>query len=394
MARRWGAFWAKPRPRAGRPNAAALHRRLGRAPDPVCASGRKLASTFWGRAWCENLERYHDYSNRLPRGRTYLRQGAIVDLELAAGRVTALVTGSALYEVRIDIEPVSPGHVSKLRERCAGGLSSVVALLEGRIDDDVMAAVTEPQSGLFPEPSQIRLSCSCPDWATMCKHVAAVLYGIGVRLDRQPELLFTLRDVKPDALVNLTADLATAMRPPDAGATLDAADLSAIFGVTIADTPSLGHALEQAGSQQPSKLADAPPRGRARERAETDCRHPNEHAQWTLAELARQSNRSLEEIVAFALDLVLRSPSDRPPHPRPDLRPRPRPSAARPSKQQPLDDLVLQVLRDRGYPMSGPELRSIMGTTPTALRAALLRLVERDAIRWSGRARTIRYWPT
>lgn len=373
MARRWDTFWAKPRPRARRPTDVALHRRLGRAPDPVSASGRKLASTFWGRAWCENLERYHDYSNRLPRGRTYLRQGAIVDLHIAAGQVTALVTGSALYEVRIDIDPLSPAHVSKLRKRWAVGLSSVVALLEGRIGDDVMAAVTDPRTGLFPEPSQIRLSCSCPDWATMCKHVAAVLYGVGVRLDREPELLFTLRDVEPDSLVDVGTELATVVMPPDAGPVLDPADLDAIFGVTIADTPS---------------------RGRARGRAEPDRRQPDELAEATLAELARRSGRSLEEIVAFALGHVRASSSDRHSRPRARTQARRRPLPSRRSKRSADDDLVLQALRDGGRPMSVSQLRAAVSGTPVALRAALQRLIERGAVRWSGTARTTRYWAT
>jgi hypothetical protein len=387
MARRWGTFWAQPRPRARRPNDAALHRRLGRAPDPVCASGRKLASTFWGAAWCENLERYHDYSNRLPRGRTYLRQGAIVDLQIAAGRVTALVTGSALYEVRVDIDPVAPGQVSKLRKRCGGGLSSVVALLEGRIGDDVMEAVTEPHSGLFPEPSQIHLSCSCPDWATMCKHVAAVLYGVGVRLDREPQLLFTLRDVKPDALVGLGAGLATVVGPP-AGPVLETEDLGAIFGVTIEDTPPRGRCFERAEPGQGSDRADTGPRDRPRKRTRTARMKPEERAQWTLADLARHSNRSLEEIVAFAIGHAPTSPSDRYAPPRT----RRRPSSSRPSQRKAIDALVLQALRDRGTGVSGSELCAIVGNTSTAVRGALLRLIDSGAVRWTGRARATRYW--
>lgn len=371
MARRWGAFWAEPRPRARRPADKALERRLGRAADPVSASGRKLASTFWGRAWCDNLERYHDYENRLPRGRTYLRQGSVLDLHIAEGTITAVVIGSALYDVRIEIDRVEPGRFSALRKRCAGGLSSVVALLEGRIGDDVMAAVTEPRTGLFPEPSQIRLHCSCPDWATMCKHVAAVLYGVGVRLDREPALLFALRGVEADSLVGAGVGIATVAGAGGVGPELAAGDLSAIFGVTIDDAPPV------------------PPRGRTNgkpERIPPVEWDPDEVATWTIGELAARGGRSLAEIVAFAVAqepaLALRLPA-REPEPK-----RPR----RPSKADTLEDLVLKTLRAFGGKLTGDKIRVKVGGTPMQVRTALLRLIERGEIRWSGTARATRYW--
>lgn len=289
MARRWDAFWAQPRRRVRAPTDKALQRRLGHAPDPVSASGRKLASTFWGQAWCDNLERYHDFENRLPRGRTYLRQGAVLDLHVAAGKVTAVVVGSSLYDVRIDIDPVSSAHWEALRERCAGRLSSVIALLEGRIGDDVMAAVTEPTTGLFPDRREIRLSCSCPDWAAMCKHLAAVLYGVGVRLDRQPDLLFTLRGVQPDALVGAGASLGASVGSGAAGPMLAAADLGAIFGVTIDDGAS---ASRSGAAPEPARPV------------EPGAWHPEDVAAWTLAELVRHGQRSLAEVIAFAMDQV------------------------------------------------------------------------------------------
>lgn len=384
MARRWGAFWAEPRPRARRPADKALERRLGRAADPVSASGRKLASTFWGRAWCDNLERYHDYENRLPRGRTYLRQGSVLDLHIAEGKITAVVIGSALYDVRIDIDRVAPGHFSALRKRCAGGLSSVVALLEGRIGDDVMAAVTEPRTGLFPEPSQIRLQCSCPDWATMCKHVAAVLYGVGVRLDREPALLFTLRGVEADSLVGAGVGIAT-VGAGGVGSELVAGDLSAIFGVTIDDAPPV-----PAGRATNGEPEHTPP-------VEWD---PDEVAMWTIGELAARGGRSLAEIFAFA---VAQEPASASAHefnralaaafePQLRARKRPRPPAQRPSKADTLEDLVLQTLRAFGGKLTGDKIRVKVGGTPMQVRTALQRLIERGEIQWSGKARATRYW--
>jgi uncharacterized Zn finger protein len=169
---------------------------------PVEIEGRKIASTFWGQAWCTHLEKFSDYSNRLPRGTSYVRHGAVCHLEIAEGEITAKVSGSSLYDVRINIEPLKNRVWQEIRSRCAGQIGSLIELLQGRISKDVMAVVTEKSMGLLPQPGEIKFSCDCPDWADMCKHVAAVLYGIGNRLDYEPELLFTLRGVDPTELID------------------------------------------------------------------------------------------------------------------------------------------------------------------------------------------------
>ncbi|MCH9680178.1 MAG: hypothetical protein K0V04_01990, partial [Deltaproteobacteria bacterium] len=235
MPERWSYDWG--RRSSPRPELDELQQRLGRDPEPVSGEGRTFVATFWGKAWCANLERYRDYANRLPRGRTYLRKGLVLDLAIDRGQVTALVMGSELYEVRVKIGAVAAKRWGALRKACAGGLSSVVELLGGRISDDVMEAVTAAGTGLFPEPQDIELDCSCPDWATMCKHVAAALYGVGVRLDQQPDLLFVLRGVDPEQLVGSTNELVreVAFERQLSG------DLSDIFGVHISDAqPSEG----------------------------------------------------------------------------------------------------------------------------------------------------------
>ena len=230
--RRRASFWSyAPRVHQPTPKSEALAKRLGRAPQPVHGEGRKLASTFWGRSWCTNLERYHDYANRLPRGRTYLRQGAVLDLDIARGCITALVMGSQLYTQKIEIVPVTASKWTAIRKRCAGQLGSLIELLEGRLSDDVMKAVTEPGAGLFPEPKEIRMTCSCPDWASMCKHLAAVLYGVGLRLDTAPELMFVLRGVSADELVDAGGLVSASVDERR----IPAAELSEIFGVRIDD---------------------------------------------------------------------------------------------------------------------------------------------------------------
>ena len=167
----------------------------GQQVSPVKITGRKIASTFWGKAWCDNLESYSDFSNRLPRGRTYVRNGSVVDLQIEPGKITSMVSGSHLYRITIQIRPVDVPRWKKLQEECGAGIGSVVELLQGRLSTSVMSVVTSRENGLFPAPAEIEMSCSCPDWAGMCKHVAATLYGVGCRLDREPELLFKLRQV-------------------------------------------------------------------------------------------------------------------------------------------------------------------------------------------------------
>ena len=173
----------------------------GHAGSPVVIEGRAIATTVWGKAWCTNLERYSDFDNRLPRGRTYVRNGSVVDLQVAPGRVTARVAGSSLYRVDVTVTRMPKGQWAALCAECSHGIDSLVELLQGRVSKGVMEHICKPGSGLFPAPQQLRFDCSCPDWANMCKHVAAVLYGVGARLDHQPELLFELRQVDQQELV-------------------------------------------------------------------------------------------------------------------------------------------------------------------------------------------------
>ncbi len=208
-------------------------RKDGQDIQPVRVQGRTIARSFWGEAWCTNLEAYSDYSNRLPRGRTYARNGSILDLQLVEGRIDALVSGSRLYEVGIRIDTLPAARWSAIQEECAGQIDSLVELLQGQLSRGVMEVVTRAGTGLFPSPREIRLSCSCPDWAVMCKHVAAVLYGVGNRLDHAPEMLFSLRGVDPSAMVEEAIERGLSQRRQARGRVLEVDDLSSVFGVDI-----------------------------------------------------------------------------------------------------------------------------------------------------------------
>lgn len=238
----------------------------GRAAEPVQSTGREIAKTFWGKSWCRHLEQYSDFSNRLPRGRTYLRNGSVVDLVVTHGRIEAVVAGSQVYDVAIAITPLAPEKWRAIKRDCSTSIGSLIDLLTGRMADDVMRRLVQPDDGMFPSPRQIKLKCSCPDGARLCKHLAAVLYGVGHRLDSRPELLFLLRGVDQQELVASATkeSVSRAIRgaAPDA---LAGDDLGAIFGIDLgakatAPVPAKTRATPR---KTPRKTQVAKPRGKA-----------------------------------------------------------------------------------------------------------------------------------
>jgi len=235
----------------------------GQPMSPVLIEGRTIACTFWGKSWCDNLESYSDYSNRLPRGRTYVRNGSVIDLQITSGTISAQVYGSSLYRVTITIAALDRKSWQEFKSRCAGKISSLIDLLQGRLDKGVLAEITRKPDGLFPAPKEIKLSCSCPDDARLCKHVAAVLYGVGARLDSQPDLFFTLRHADLQELI--TAATATATEATSTTAdtpdSLAAEDLSALFGIDIDTTPV---SPAKAPTARPPQAAKRPSPTRAR----------------------------------------------------------------------------------------------------------------------------------
>jgi uncharacterized Zn finger protein len=246
----------------------------GRVVSPVVIEGRKIAKTFWGKSWCDNLERYSDYANRLPRGRTYVRNGSVLDLQIAPGAVAAMVSGSDLYHVQVKVGVVPKARWSAVCKDCAGAIDSLIELLQGRFSHAVMARICDEKTGLFPSPREITFTCSCPDWASMCKHVAAVLYGIGARLDEKPDLLFALRKVdQQDLIAKAGQGLPRSRKGPAAEKVLDTGDLSEMFGIEMARITKPGaaarapavrtQARSAAQSTRPGRSATSARRSRA-----------------------------------------------------------------------------------------------------------------------------------
>jgi len=254
----WKPYVSVAKRRAQAEKAVKKATRAGQDMQPVAIEGRAIAKTFWGKAWCDNLEAYSDFENRLPRGRTYVRNGSVIDLKIEPGEVRALVMGSSLYQIKIGIAAVPESHWKSLAKECTGSIASLVELLQGKLSKAVMERICQPKTGLFPAPKDIRLDCSCPDWATMCKHVAAVLYGVGARLDTQPELLFTLRRVDANDLVTRAAELSVKTRKtPARGRVLDDSRLADVFGIEM-DAPEVSPDTKKKAGTRKSKVAEPP----------------------------------------------------------------------------------------------------------------------------------------
>lgn len=170
---------------------------------PVVISGNKVAKTWWGIAWNKNLESYADYSNRIERGRAYVRNGFVLDLRIEPENVTAIVAGSGRnpYNVKISINALSKTTWKKITELCGRSIANIDQLVQGKFPKELETLFTQKGEGLFPSPKEIKFSCDCPDWAYMCKHVAAVLYAIGARFDDDPALFFKLRNIEIEALI-------------------------------------------------------------------------------------------------------------------------------------------------------------------------------------------------
>jgi uncharacterized Zn finger protein len=231
----------------------------GRKLNPVRIDGNSIARSFWGKAWCDNLESYSDYANRLPRGRAYVRNGSVVDLVIVPGEIQALVSGSDLYRITIKIQPVRRAEWKALKTDCAGRVGSLIDLLQGKLSGKVMEIMTRREAGLFPRPTEIGLSCSCPDWAGMCKHVAATLYAIGARLDEIPELLFVLRGADHLELVTEATESVTAGVSTSVGDStmLAGENLEDVFGIEI--EPAALDAAHSAVSKSPKSRTSKRP---------------------------------------------------------------------------------------------------------------------------------------
>ena len=207
--------------------------------EPIIIEGRTISSSWWGKAWCDNIDIYADFDNRLPRGRNYVRSGCVVDLKIEYGVIKALVVGSRPkpYRVQINIKPFSDNEVKAFEDKCRNNFESVEDFINGRFPDSFKKYFTSSSLNLFPKVKEMKFSCSCPDWAVLCKHVAAVLYGIGRKLDDDPMLLLRLRGIDTasfsEKIVNREAEklaLSSSISLPP-GRAMDMEEASLLFSV-------------------------------------------------------------------------------------------------------------------------------------------------------------------
>ena len=232
----WPAYVSVAERREKAESAAVKAKKSGAVLTPIAPFRGALAKTFWGKAWCDNLANYSDYANRLPRGSSYVRNGSVIDLQVTPGEVRAQVMGSSLYKVSVSVAAVPEKQWKTICTDCSGSIDSLVELLQGKLSNAVMERICKRGSGLFPSPKEISFDCDCPDYASMCKHVAAVLYGIGTRLDQQPELLFSLRRVDArDLVAQAEVGLKPSSKRMAPGKVLDDALLGDVFGIEMAE---------------------------------------------------------------------------------------------------------------------------------------------------------------
>jgi len=277
------AYWGYPRYVSVGEKRAKAERKLKQlrkknpAIHPIVIAGSAIAKTWWGKSWNLNLERYADYSNRIGRGRSYVRHGAVLDLLITPGQVKSLVQGSRAkpYSVIIKIKGIGKNIWKNMKAACAGKLDSLPALLAGEFPKALGEIFTARGEGLFPSPKEIEFDCSCPDWAYMCKHVAATLYGIGARLDEDPGLFFKLRKVKVDDVIQQTvkdqSDKLLKKAEKASARTIAESDLSGMFGIDMEEN------IDFDSPKTAKKVSDArkaPPKAAKRTKAKASKRKP------------------------------------------------------------------------------------------------------------------------
>jgi uncharacterized Zn finger protein len=256
-----GYYGWKPYVRVAQRQAKALKkiktlRKKGMNIQPIELENRKISTTFWGKSWCKHIESFSDYENRLPRGRTYVRNGSVCHLSIEKGKISAIVVGSYLYNIEIDIQPLPLEKWLEIKKKCSGQIGSILELLSGQLSDSVMNVVCHQKQGLFPLQGEINISCSCPDWASMCKHVAAVLYGVSSRLDRLPEQLFLLRGVNHEELIDISASISKSIeKGKSTSQRIADSSLEDVFGIEMENKPCLKTASsKEKTSSLPSRL--------------------------------------------------------------------------------------------------------------------------------------------
>ena len=219
-----------------------LEKTLGRKLEPIILTSSKLATSWWGIMWNKNLERYATFSNRIGRGKTYVRNGLVIDFQIKYGEVNAYVQGTrkAPYKVTVSIDNINSKIVEKIKLSCQGKIETMEQLLEGSFSKDLADIFMVEGVGLFPEPKEIHFGCSCPDWTDCCKHVSAVLYAIGSKLDVNPSLFFTLRgldldDFLKDVIINKTDNLLEKGKNCNSKRIIKEKNINDLFQINIED---------------------------------------------------------------------------------------------------------------------------------------------------------------
>jgi uncharacterized Zn finger protein len=349
--------------------------------QPVVVTGRSLAASWWGKAWAGNLERYSDYSNRLPRGRSYLHSGMVLHLAIEPGKIEALVQGSRPqpYAVSITVAALSAARWTKAKAACSGQLDSLQALLRGEFPDALKELFMVQGGGLFPAPSEIQFDCTCPDWASMCKHVAAVLYGVGVRLDADPRLFFTLRQVSIEDLVAkaLRGTSRTLLEKAGqaAGGALADADLGAVFGIDLDDAPAAAAEptkAKAAPTKAPTKAKAAPTKAKAaptKAKAAPAPRRGQPHTEEAKQRL--QKARMIASLQRAIRALEAEDDGDTTPAARRSATP---PAATPPAAARaPLQERLLAALRGKRAGLAVPAIMRATGFTEMQARNAVAR---------------------
>lgn len=208
-------------------------REEGEELHPVVADSRKLASHFWGSAWMKQLALCEAGGLALSPGRSLLRHSCVLDLSVSGGHIAAKVMGEYVYDVIVDVAPLRDEALDELRYACSRRVSSLTALLEGKLDEDLLHLLCRSEGGLLPSPEEWRMGCTCPDWGEPCPHEAAAVYAAGVLVDDDPSLLFQLRGIRPEDL--LATDCIQCEET-----NFDAKSLESLFGIEIDELPNDG----------------------------------------------------------------------------------------------------------------------------------------------------------
>lgn len=317
-------------------------------------SRRRFGMTWWGRRWISALEALGAiYQNRLPRGRTYARRGAVVDLQLGPGRVTARVQGRRRrpYRVTIRIPVFEEASWRAVTEALAGRVGHAAALLEGRMPEEVDEVLEGCGVSLFPRPGELETSCSCPDWANPCKHVAAVHYVLAETFDKDPFLLPALRGREREVLL-------AGLRAARAGAQASVVVEEPERGPIPIEALGARELLDARGDLEAVALRPAPPAGPLSLRTlgpppgvPAPVRSRLEEAATRAGETAWRLLRGVEE-----------------------------------------GEGVLSLLAERGS-VSSREVAEALGMRIDEARALLRRHVEAGRVRRTGRGRGTRYEP-